>query len=568
MLDKAKILNKVYQVVKGVAPRYADESLAAAKASVPVVQPKFYGYDKATGASRKTNTPERFGELRQEAHQTAMGDAAKGALHTASSIRWGHIWRENRVTKNMYDRITPYIDEIKETLDPRTIRRANKMIKAEQRGPFLEDLSTGNMNSSNVRRTSKHYEMDTRYLQDEAPELFEHAMKRQGWNLDGTGPLDKLKPMLIRPKPSAGNANWQDIQKDENVKFIQYLLHQGKKNKLSLEEVQKWFDDDWSDFIVGQIMKKNNGTRGRPLWTREMTIKSLKMNGGMPRTQIKNGKLYIDQVIMSSDQTMGFAPVSMEVGRNGQIKALVHDVWDNGTPGSPLWQMWTGNQQNLVLSHSKVFNLEPSILNLRKTEMWGKVQAKIKRTVKNPERAGQGKDIVEAAKIQYNGDHQAMSDELLARLETYLNYQVKHNGKSPLRALDEVSQILGSGDTRKVDKKWLQEIMSNDDMVAVDADASIIIAGARAKADKFKANKKPYNKEQLKDMNLNQKITTSMSKTESKALKETMSFFKKMANEELSNEAVQAFIDRRVMPIAFGGALAGSGYTIYKKSQE
>ena len=135
-----------------------------------------------------------------------------------------------------------------------------------------------------------------------------------------------------------------------------------------------------------------------------------------------------------------------------------------------------------------------------------------------------------------------MSDELLARLETYLNYQVKHNGKSPLRALDEVSQKLGSGDTRKVDKKWLQEIMSNDDMVAVDADASRIIARARAKADKLKANKKPYNKEQLKDMNLNQKITTSMSKTESKALKETMSFFKKMENEELSNEAVQAFI--------------------------
>jgi hypothetical protein len=110
--------------------------------------------------------------------------------------------------------------------------------------------------------------------------------------------------------------------------------------------------------------------------------------------------------------------------------------------------------------------------------------------------------------------------------------------------------------------------MSNDDMVAVDADASRIIARARAKADKLKANKKPYDKEQLKDMNLNQKITTSMSKTESKALKETMSFFKKMENEELSNEAVQAYIDRRVMPIVMAGGVAGSGYAIYKKSQE
>lgn len=567
-MDKFKIANTAYQISKKWAPRLTDELLALSKKSVSVVRPKFYGYDKATGATRKGSTAETFQATKAEDQVEAVKEAVRGGLHGAVHPRYSAIYRNTGITARQTRVNDELILNIKNSIEPKQVNRARKLSLAQHRGSFLEDLSAGKLQTENIKRNARHYEMNTGHIQAEAPELFEHAMLRQGWSpgRNGMGVLDSKNPILIRPKASAGNYNYQDISKDENLKFVQYMLHQGKKNKMSLEQVQKWFNDDWQEFIVGQVIA-NNKRRG-VIWTREQAIKSLQMNGGMPRVSMKNGKMYLDQVVMSSDQTMGFAPVSLEIGKDYSIKAIVHDLWDNGAPGSPLWKMWTGNQDNLVLSHSKVFNLEPSIINLRKSEMWGKVRAKVKRTVKNPERAGQGKDIVEAAKLQHGGDHEAMSDELLARLESYLTYQVKNKGKSPLKALDELVVKLGSGDQRKVDKEWLAKVMQNDDMVAIDVDSMPLLLKAREKSAAYQKIKGKRKKKDLTGLPLRQKIEQSMKPKESEALKESITFHKKLAEQPLPDADVKAYIDRRIMPLVFGSGVAGSGYAIYKKSQE
>lgn len=562
MLNKAKIINEAYKLAKKVDPfGLVDKAHRAGKLNVPVVQRLHYSVGEQGG--RKVIDPKQYAKNQAKAQRIAQTDYIKGIVQTTVSPRWSDIYRNTGMTKGFVEKATPYIDRMKKAITPSEVRRADKLRKAELRGGFLEDLSNGNIASPNVARMARHYELETAHIQRGNEALFEHAMGRQGWSpgRTGAGALDNKIPVLIRPKASAGNAAWNDIARDENMGFIQYMLSLGKKQKVPLEKLQEWFGDDYTNFIVGNVAKKNG-------WSLARAREQLTINGGLPQVEIKKGKLYIDQVIMSGDQTMGFAPVSIEITPNYRMKALVHDVWDNGKPGSPLHQFWSGNQPNLVMSHSNVFNLEPSIMNFRRTEVWGKVQNKVKRAVENPERAGQGKAILESAKIQYGNDHKAMSDELLARLESYLNYQVRVEGKSPLKAMDEIVEALGSGTKKGIDKQWLAEVMSNDAMVAIDPDSYRRLALARERAAKALKNKKPGEKD-ISDMNLWQKVTTSLGGKTSKELKDLHTFMMKESNKDLPQQAVDAYINRRILPAVLGGSgIAGSGYVIYKKSQE
>jgi len=559
MLNKANILHQAYKASRKFAPRWTDEAHSAGKKGVEVMQPKYYSVGDKGG--RKSIDPRDYAKNQAEATQDAAKAYIKSLVNTVVSPRWSDIYRNSGMTRESVKKASQYIDEMKNLTTPKEIRRAAKKWKAEQRGLYLEEVSSGKFDSPIVAQMSKHYETNTAHIVKGNEDFFKHIMERQGWFLNGKGPLDSKIPILMRPKASAGNAAWNDISRDENMGLIQYILSLGKKQKASLEKMKEWFGDDYTNFIVGNLAKKNG-------WSLERTIEQLKINGGLPQAQIKNGRLYVDQVIMSSDFTMGFAPVSIEITANYGMKAVVHDVWDNGKPLSPLWKFWTGNQPYLVMSHSNVFNLNPSIMNFRRTEVWRKVQNKVKRAVENPEKAGQGKDILESAKIQYGNDHKAMSDELLARLESYLNYQVRFEGKSPMKAMDEIVVALGSGTKRSIDKEWLAKVMSNDAMIAIDPDSYRMLALARERAAKALKNRKPGEKD-ISDMKLWQKVTTSLDGKTSKELRDMHTFMMKESNKDLPQQAVDAYIDRRIMPLIMGGgALAGSGYAIYKKSQE
>jgi hypothetical protein len=556
MLNKAKIINQAYNISKRIFPRWTDLAHRAGKLDVEVLQPLHYSVGQQGG--RKVINPKEYYKNQAKAQVQAQETYVKGVINTIFSPRWSDLYRTAGMTQGSTKKAMIQIDKMKKANTPKEIRRLSGIRNAELRGAFLEDVSNGNLGSQNVKNMIRHYEMETSHIQRGNESLFEWAMKRQGFHPNGQ--LANKNPILIRPKASAGSHAWNDISKDDNMAFVQYMLSLGKKQKVSLERMKEWFGDDYTNFVVGSVAKK----RG---WSLERAREQLAINGGLPQAEISKGKLYIDQVIMSGDKTMGFAPVTVEVTPNFRMKALVHDVWDNGKPGSPLHQFWTGNQPNLVMQHSNVFNLEPSIMNFRRTEVWGKVQNKVKRAVKNPERAGQGKSILESAKIQYGNDHKAMSDELLARLESYLNYQVRVEGKSPLKAIDEIIVALGSGTKKGIDKKWLAEVMSNDAMVAIDPDSYRRLALARERAAKVLKNKKPQ--QDISDMNLWQKITTSINAKTSKELKDLHTFMMKESNKDLPQQAIDAYINRRILPAVLGGSgIAGSGYVIYKASKE
>jgi len=561
-MTKAKILSKAASVV-GKSP-LAKRVLNASKVATDAVQDMFY-------ANRHKMTVEQYALQRQTLEAEATEIALKRTVGAGLSPRWSQIYRDTgRIQGKSQDMADNFITTVKGATNEADISRAVKVLKTEERMGLLEDVSRGNWGSERVKKNIKYYDIQgSRVNQSQHPELFDHAMERQGFGLDALGnrigPVNEatgqmLKPVLMRPKRSGGSSPHWDMSKDENLNMVQYMLHQGKKNKMDLEDMLPWFGDDYANVIIGRIAKQNNITK-------EAARGLLLQNGGLPQAQIKNGSLFIDQVVMAkTDFTMGFAPVSLRIRpHNSNIEMMMHDVWDNGSPGSPLWKLWTADYKNLMMSHSNVYNRTGSVKNLRDTKFWKNVEENVGRALVNPDKKTlAGRQILESMNIHHNGGKKATADELLARLETHMDYQVGFGKRNPIKVMDEVQRALSG---KKPDTKFIENLY-NSGQLEIDVDAARHLARLRKNSSvNYKPRKETH--ESFSDLPYGDKLKQSLSKKDVNWVEKLITHINKVGNEKITDEAIQSFIDKRLTPTLFYGSVGGlGGYGLYKSAQD
>jgi len=458
---------------------------------------------------------------------------------------------------------------IRSSEKPPEVRNLMKEWHTEQRQVALEAISRGDYAHPAYQKAGKYYDfVGSGQQQLEYPEIFKHALKKQGFiqndrglwyhgtkNVHGVN----LRPQLARPKRTGGSSPHFDVANDDNINMVNYMLHQGRKHKMSLEDMLPWFGDDYAKVVINRIAKQNKipFDEAKGLLLR---------NGGLPSAQIKDGSLFIDQVIMAkSDWTMGFAPTSMRVRPHQKnVETLVHDIWDNGSPGNPLWSAWTADSKNLVMSHSNVYNRAPSIKNLRNSQFWKNTEKNVRKAIQEPDNKSlAGRKLLESMQIHHGGNVKATTDEMLARLEMYMNYQVGFAKRNPISVMDEI-QTAFSG---KPDTKFIANLFDKGQL-QIDVDSAKILGRLRQQAKNAGYKVKEVSPA-FKDLNRKTKLKESVPKKVAQDYEEVTNYILKSKNAPRTDKDIQDFIDRRFTPALFYGSVGGlGGYGLYKSAQD
>jgi hypothetical protein len=475
-------------------------------------------------------------------------DSIKQILDPRASYQWA----KKGVPMNLSRQATQTEKALELATTTKQIKAIAKNQVTEQRGMFLQALTAGDVNSLPYKNGLKYYNMDTRGVRALHPEIFEHALGRQGWSAarDGTGTLDKFTPYFLQPKRPGGGALNFDLRNNDTVNNIKYTLYHGKRQRKKLHQVAEWFGDDWTNAQVNVIAKQLK------LTPKEAKVR-LMQGGGLPGVTLKNGRLYIDQVILSSDHTLGFTPITFEVRPNFDMKMLAHDVWDNGTAGGVLHAAWQNTSKILPITHSNVSTLIPSISNLRTTTPWKNIQNNVKQAYINPENKNlKGRKLLEAFEIGDHRYHLKASDEMLGKVENYVLDKVTQ-GQSPMRVLGEIQDTL-SGPLSKDKINFLNELVSNR---KVDLRTINQLNRSRRKSFMRKESvRRDANYEIEAEMPSSEKVRLVMSENSAMSFEEGLKYLTELDKAPISAEMYKRYLKKRILPV---GAVALGGATFY-----
>ena len=217
--------------------------------------------------------------------------------------------------------------------------------------------------------------------------------------------------------------------------------------------------------------------------------------GFQPRAELTPDGLKITNVIMSADYTAGYAPVMTYVSRDyKKVQRVINDVYDGGTIGKFDFKKgfgynmsvaqnkgWNYKNKNILVEASDLVNvphLDSTVLSLKYSPMWRKVKQR-----------PQFKRTIEDIANRLNLPSDTVEDELLLRINRYVEIDTSSGRNGPLKSLNNFMQnFLPSHSSSKKLDFIVREVYNNPKLaVSVlgdEADSAVL----RALREKKRAN--------------------------------------------------------------------------------
>ena len=369
----------------------------------------------------------------------------KDAVHNTALQKISHKYYEMDktlgISRATSKEVTRYLRQAEQALamgDNRAYNRAMKGIKEQLRGQMKADIQSGKKGAiaSLDKLFYKEHELTQKHIRD----IFE----TQNLSKLGKG----IKPIIKQQK---GNQFNQDMFHNDTLGVIDYILAVGKRNNIPFHKLKAQIDAELKAITLKQI-KNNRKFKG---WSIDEIDKFYKRFGFQPSVGIdKQGNMIIKNVIMSSDYTAGYAPVFTYVDKGYKnVHRMMHDIYDGGTIGKFDFSKGFNFNYNLSVAQNRLWNLDAKkllvetsglrklnqidspVLSLKYSKLWRKIQSR-----------SQFKQTVDRISRQLNVPKEVVEDELLLRINRYVELDTSSGAKGAMRSLDDLmDKFLYSG---------------------------------------------------------------------------------------------------------------------------
>lgn len=359
---------------------------AVTNTALQKISPKYYDIDKTLGISRATSK-ETLRYLREAEQALAVGNNS-------------------------------------------AYNKAMKGIQAQFKGQMKADVQSGKL--------GRMAELESVYLKEH--ELTQKHIR----DIFSTQNLSKLgrgiKPIIKQQKAVQFG---QDMFHNDTLGVLDYMLAVGKRNKIPLPALKAQLNSELKALTLKQI-KNNPKFKG---WSTNEIEKFYKRFGFEPSVGIdKQGNMMIKNVIMSSDYTAGYAPVFTYVDKGYKnTHRIMHDIYDGGTIGKFDFSKGFNFNYNLSVAQNRIWNhkskkllietsgirklsqIDSPVTSLKYSEIWAKVK-----------RRPQFQRTVDRMSRDLNVPKEMVEDELLLRINRYVELETASGTKGALKSLDDL----------------------------------------------------------------------------------------------------------------------------------
>ena len=385
------------------------------------------------------------------------------------------------ISKATYDVINKWSKVAKNSIDKGDIRMHNhamKQIKEQLHGQFKADYQSGK--GGLIKNLEDVFLRESKLPTN---------VKNDIVNLQR---LDKL-PRTIRPVIATQKSGTylQDMFHNDMLGTINYIIANAKKTGMSMTKLKNVINKEIEEITLS-AMKRDKKFKS---WSPEEIKQYYGRFGFQPRAELTPDGLKITNVIMSADYTAGYAPVMTYVSRDyKKVQRVINDVYDGGTIGKFDFKKgfgynmsvaqnkgWNYKNKNILVEASDLVNvphLDSTVLSLKYSPMWRKVKQR-----------HQFKRTIEDIANRLNLPSDTVEDELLLRINRYVEIDTSSGRNGPLKSLNNFMQnFLPSHSSSKKLDFIVREVYNNPKLaVSVlgdEADSAVL----RALREKKRAN--------------------------------------------------------------------------------
>ena len=385
------------------------------------------------------------------------------------------------ISKATYDVINKWSKVAKNSIDKGDIRMHNhamKQIKEQLHGQFKADYQSGK--GGLIKNLEDVFLRESKLPTN---------VKNDIVNLQR---LDKL-PRTIRPVIATQKSGTylQDMFHNDMLGTINYIIANAKKTGMSMTKLKNVINKEIEEITLS-AMKRDKKFKS---WSPEEIKQYYGRFGFQPRAELTPDGLKITNVIMSADYTAGYAPVMTYVSRDyKKVQRVINDVYDGGTIGKFDFKKgfgynmsvaqnkgWNYKNKNILVEASDLVNvphLDSTVLSLKYSPMWRKVKQR-----------PQFKRTIEDIANRLNLPSDTVEDELLLRINRYVEIDTSSGRNGPLKSLNNFMQnFLPSHSSSKKLDFIVREVYNNPKLaVSVlgdEADSAVL----RALREKKRAN--------------------------------------------------------------------------------
>lgn len=479
-------------------------------------------------------------------HTSAQTGLVKEALQNTtgeffSPRKWFLANRTGLSTasREVISRNAKIMKQAEKAKDSKTWVSAFKEIMGQYKGAGLADLTSGadTFSARIALNTLKDHKLDK--------ELLDIVLRTQ------LGANSTVKnPIVMQAKTMFGSNFANDMARAETTKAVDYALGHAARQGASLEQTAQWLNRDLRKTFIRQLKKRKGLQNATP-----QQLEGIANRIPSPSATIKDGKLIIQDVVMSGDYTAAYAPISTIVRPNFSFKRVMSDMYDGGNVGKIMW----GDLLNPKVLNSKVLNRawnlpnkgrrliqvstprygsyvdlnHQPVLYLRKGKAW--------QSMRRTKKYQQAKDLLVK-------NHKISPEQAEEQLLLSFNKVVKANiakGHSPYEAIHQSELWLKGAKLNPV------QALRNVQALPESKEAKLAIEFFRKTGKKIQPRKESY------------KIKNKLSKEQAKQVEDNINLVRELeARNMLRNEKAQFFIRRALQLGAAGGAGAGAVYGV------
>ena len=458
---------------------YSARSLANIKSNITIYSDTYYKARQLVNqGSLQLNEVANY--ARKENLKLITG-AGKSWVWQFLDPKLAYLNQTTGISKATYDVINKWSKVAKNSIDKGDIRMHNhamKQIKEQLHGQFKADYQSGK--GGLIKNLEDVFLRESKLPTN---------VKNDIVNLQR---LDKL-PRTIRPVIATQKSGTylQDMFHNDMLGTINYIIANAKKTGMSMTKLKNIINKEIEEITLS-TMKRDKKFKS---WSPEEIKQYYGRFGFQPRAELTPDGLKITNVIMSADYTAGYAPVMTYVSKDYKnVQRVINDVYDGGTIGKFDFKKgfahnmsvaqnkgWNYKNQNILVEASDLVNvphLDSTVLSLKYSPMWRKVKQR-----------PQFKRTIEDIANRLNLPSDTVEDELLLRINRYVEIDTSSGRNGPLKSLNNFMQnFLPSHSSSKKLDFIVREVYNNPKLaVSVlgdEADSAVL----RALREKKRAN--------------------------------------------------------------------------------
>tara|TARA_R100000808_G_scaffold6623_1_gene19532 strand:- start:4406 stop:6232 length:1827 start_codon:yes stop_codon:yes gene_type:complete len=402
-------------------------------------------------------------------------------LKTELSPTLSELYRKGGISKTTYDVVLKYAKVGENALKNGDIRAYNKamnQIQEQLHGHFLHAFQSGTKGP--IRELQDIFIKQSKLPKNAVDDIV--SLQR----------LDKIPqgimPVVVTQK---GGKFLNDMFHNDALGVLSYIIASAKRNGLSMTKLKNQIEKELKHVTL-KSLKRNSDLKS---WAPEEIEKYYGRFGFHPKVERTKDGLKITNVIMSSDYTAGYAPVTTYVDKNyNTVKRFMHDIYDGGTIGGFDFKkgfsynmsiaqnrLWNYKNQNILVQSTNLQNvhhIDSPVTALKYSAMWRKIKQRtgFKKTVDQlSDLLNQPKDLIE--------------DEILLRINRYVQLDTASGKIGPMASLDKImSKFLSNHSKQKELDKTIKEFIADpklaQSIIGDNADSALLAAQRRIKRAK------------------------------------------------------------------------------------